>query len=277
MGLNPDTGPSAPAAWSIDRSGRGTLTGEGRESVAARRRGLLRAFRQNGELAARDRLVADCLPLVSLLARRYANQGEQLDDLIQVGSFGLLKAIDRFDFDHGAEFTTYAASLIEGGIKHHLRDNVRPIRIPRPLQELYVQLYGHRDHLTAILGRAPTNPELAKAAGVPEHEVIEALQARHAVQPGSLSAAVLDDNGSEAPLVEFVGDDDPGYQAAENRLLVATTFQQLGARDRRILHMRYHGDLTQSRIAAELGITQMHVSRLIRKALAALGEAVEAA
>jgi RNA polymerase sigma-B factor len=277
MGLHAETAPFTPAAWGIHQRGRRISTREGSESAAMRRRGLLRAFREGGDLAARDRLVADCLPLVSSLARRYANQGEQLDDLIQVGSVGLLKAIDRFDLDRGVRFTTYAASVIVGEIKHHLRDNVRLVRIPRDLRELCVRLYGHRDELTAVLGRAPTNPELATAARVAEHEVIEALQVGLATQPRSLSAAVVDDEGTEVPLVDSIGGDDPAYQVAENRVLLATKLERLAPRDRRILHMRYYSDLNQSRIGAELGISQMHVSRLIRKALETLGEAVEAA
>lgn len=277
MGLHHETRPFAPAAWGVPRAGRPTSTRDGSESAATRRHGLLRTFRESGELAIRDRLVADCLPLVSSLARRYANQGEQLDDLIQVGSVGLLKAIDRFDLDRGVRFTTYAASVIVGEIKHHLRDNVRLIRIPRDLRELSARLYGHRDELTAILGRAPTNRELAKAARVAEHEVVEALQVRLAIQPRSLSVAVVDDEGTEVSLADSIGGDDPAYQVAENRVLLASNLKRLAPRDQRILHMRYYGDLNQSRIGAELGISQMHVSRLIRKALDALGGAVEAA
>ena len=277
MGLHLETGPFAPVAWGAQQRGRRPWTREPSESAAMRRHALLRAFRESGELAARDRLVADCLPLVSSLARRYANQGEQIDDLIQVGSVGLLKAIDRFDLDRGVRFTTYAASAIVGEIKHDLRDNVRLVRIPRDLRELCVRLYGLRDELTATLGRAPTNPELATAARISEHEVVEALEVRLAIQPRSLSAAVVDDDGTEVSLIESLGGDDPAYQVAENRVLLATKLGRLAPRDRRILHMRYYGDLNQSRIGAELGISQMHVSRLIRKALDALGEVVEAA
>ena len=167
--------------------------------------------------------------------------------------------------------------MIIGEIKHHLRDNVRLVRIPRDLRQLYMQLEGDRRELTATLGRAPTDLELATAAGVAEEDVFEALQVRFALLPGSLSAAVLDDEGGEVPLVDSIGQDDPAYQLAENRLLLAAKLEQLAPRDRRILHMRYYCDLNQARIGAELGISQMHVSRLIRKALDTLGEAVEAA
>ncbi len=142
---------------------------------------------------------------------------------------------------------------------------------------LYLQLEGDRKELTATLGRAPTNPELATAAGVTEQDMFEALQVRFALLPRSLSAAVCDDDGREVPLVDLLGGDDPAYQLAESRVLLASKLERLAPRDRRILHMRYFHDLNQSRIGAELGISQMHVSRLIRRALDALGEMVEAA
>lgn len=265
---------SAPNAF---RRGRRTVTHSEKESAKARRTTLLQAYRQTGEPAIRDLLVAECTGLVSGLARGFANQGEQHDDLIQVGSIGLLKAIDRFDPDRGVEFTTYAVSAIVGEIRHHLRDKARLVRIPRGLWDLHVKLSRLREELTRSLGRPPTTWELGVAAGVSEREAAEALQVRSATQPASLSTPVGVEDGKEISLAELIGDDDPGYDATEIRLTLAKGLRRLAPRERWVLHMRYDRDLTQASIASELGVSQIHVSRIIRKALDTLGECVEAA
>lgn len=259
------------------RSGRGRATPAEKESTSAYRRGLLRAYREAGDSAARDRLIADCMPLVASLARGYATQGEHVDDLIQVGSIGLLKAIDRFELDRGTEFTAYAVPVIVGEIRHHLRDKVRLVQIPRSLRERYARLYREREELTTTLGRSPTNLELGTAVGLSDHEVVEALEVRYAFQPTSLSAVGGGAEDGEVLLLDLLGGDDPGFEAAENRAVLGARLRRLAPRERRILHLRYHHDLTQSRIAAELGLTQMHVSRLIRGALTTLGADAEAA
>ena len=241
------------------------------------RRALLRACRENGDLAARDQLVSEYLPLVSSLARRYAGRGEQLEDLIQVGSIGLLKAIDRFEFDRGVEFTTYAVPTIVGELKRHFRDKVWPVRVPRPLQELYLQVSAELEELTTTLGRSPTIPELSAATGVAEDDVVEALEVRFAFKLRSLSVGIEDDEGAEVPMVELIGDEESAYETAENRLLLAGGLSRLDPRERMILHMRFYRGLTQSQIAAQVGVSQMHVSRLIRKSLLALGGDLEAA
>lgn len=276
MALHRDTDPLGSGRLR-GRSGRRRATRDEKESTSARRRRLLCAFRENDEVEARDRLVADCLPLIASLARGYATQGEHVDDLIQVGSIGLLKAIDRFEFDRGTEFTAYAIPVIVGEIRHHLRDNVRLVQIPRSVRELYSRLYREREELTLTLGRAPTTLELGAAVGMTENEVAEALEVRYAFQPASLSAVSGAHDETEVTLVDMLGGDDPAFEAAENRLVLAARFRRLAPRERRILHLRYHQDLTQSRIAIELGLTQMHVSRLIRGALLTLTSEAEPA
>jgi RNA polymerase sigma-B factor len=248
-------------------------------ALARRRRGqaLLRSFSENGDPATRARLVTEYMPLVSLQARRYAGRGEQHDDLVQVGSIGLLKAIDRFDVERGVEFTTYAVPKIVGEIKRHFRDKVWPIRVPRPLQELYLRLSSLRPELTASLGRTPTIAELAVRAGASVEEVAEALEVNFAFRLRSLSAGKENEDGDEVMLAELIGDEAPAFETAENRLLLEPGLRRLDGRERMILHMRFYRGLTQSQIAAEVGVSQMHVSRLIRKSLDDLRENIEAA
>jgi RNA polymerase sigma-B factor len=278
MRLHPESRPLAPLASSSGMTGQRAASRPAGNAGKVRRLELLRAFRENGDLASRDRLVADCAPLVSGIARDFANRGEQVDDLIQVGFIGLLKAIARFDTGRRVEFSTYASTAILGEIRHHVRDNITPIRIPRGLSDLHVRLSAQRAELILTLGRIPTNRELASAAGVTATEVGEALQIRSASRPRSLSAATVgDDAGSEIGLVELIGRDDPGYQAAENRLHLAPALVRLGPHERRALSLRYGHDLTQARIAAELGVSQTQVSRILRKAVNTLGESVAAA
>jgi len=240
-------------------------------------RALLRAFHRTGERATRDRIVAEYMPLVVALARRYSGRGEGLDDLIQVGSIGLIKAIDRFDPGRGLEFTTYAVPTIVGEIKRHFRDKVGGMRVPRRLKELHLRISSVTNELTTSLGRAPTIPELAFAAGVTEPEVAEALEVASAFRLLSLSAGAENEDGDEVSLIDLIGDDEPAYRTADNRLLLRTGLRRLEGRERAILHMRFYAGLTQSEIAAEVGISQMHVSRMIRKSLASLADSLEAA
>ena len=218
-------------------------------------RDLLRRYHEGGDLEARQELIERYLPLVRSLARRYANRGEQLEDLVQVGSIGLIKAIDRFDVDRGVELTTYATPNIIGEIKRHFRDKGWSIRVPRGLQELNVRLSQLLERLTVELERSPTIPELAKAAGVTEEEVLEALESGQAYTTVSLSAPSGGGEDGELDPLESLGELEHEYEVSEAR------------RERRILHLRFWEGLTQSQIAAQVGISQMHVSRLIRRSL----------
>src|SRR5438046_7127477 len=216
------------------------------------------------------------MSLVRSLARRYSYRGEQLDDLVQIGAIGLIKAIDRFDIDRGVELTTYATPNIIGEIKRHFRDRGWAVRVPRGLQELNVQLSKLLEQLTVQLGRSPTIPELAKAAGVEEEEVLEALESGRAYSSLSLSTGGGTDDGEELDPLESIGTEEHQYDVSEDRAVLAPGFRVLDERERRILHLRFFEGLTQSQIATEVGISQMHVSRLIRRSLEKIREEIAA-
>ena len=229
-------------------------------------RELLRRYHHDGDVEARERLIEQYLPLVRSLARRYSYRGEQLEDLVQVGCIGLIKAIDRFDVDRGVELTTYATPNIIGEIKRHFRDKGWSIRVPRGLQELNVKLSKLIEELTVQLERSPTIPELAKAASVEEEEVLEALETGQAYSTLSLSAPSSGDDEDLDPL-ESLGELEPEYEESEDRAVLAPGLRVLDERERKILHLRFYDGLTQSQIAQQVGISQMHVSRLIRRSL----------
>jgi RNA polymerase sigma-B factor len=230
---------------------------------------LLRRYHEQGDLAAREQLIEQYLSLVRSLARRYAYRGEQLDDLVQIGCIGLIKAIDRFDIDRGVELTTYATPNIIGEIKRHFRDKGWSVRVPRGLQELNVRLSHLVEELTVQLERSPTIAELAKAASVEEEEVLEALESGQAYATLSLSApgGSGGEDGSDLDPLESLGEIEHEYEVSEDRAVLAPGFRALDDRERRILHLRFFEGLTQSQIAQQVGISQMHVSRLIRRAL----------
>jgi RNA polymerase sigma-B factor len=230
-------------------------------------RELLRRYHKQGDVEARERLIEQYLPLVRSLARRYSNRGEQLEDLVQVGCIGLIKAIDRFDVDRGVELTTYATPNIIGEIKRHFRDKGWSVRVPRGLQELNVKLSRLIEELTVQLERSPTIPELAKAAGVEEEEVLEALETGQAYATLSLSAPASGGEDADLDPLESLGELEPEYEVSENRAVLAPGLRVLNERERRILHLRFFEGLTQSQIAQQVGISQMHVSRLIRRSL----------
>jgi RNA polymerase sigma-B factor len=229
---------------------------------------LLRRYHEQGDLAAREQLIEQYMSLVRSLARRYSYRGEQLEDLVQIGAIGLIKAIDRFDVDRGVELTTYATPNIIGEIKRHFRDRGWSVRVPRGLQELNIQLSRLIEELTVQNGRSPTIPELAKAAGVTDEEVLEALESGRAYSSLSLSAGsgAYDEDGELDPL-ESLGTEEHQYEVSEDRAVLAPGFRVLDERERKILHLRFFEGLTQSQIAQQVGISQMHVSRLIRRSL----------
>jgi RNA polymerase sigma-B factor len=224
-------------------------------------RELLRRYHHDGDVEARERLIEQYLPLVRSLARRYSYRGEQLEDLVQVGCIGLIKAIDRFDVDRGVELTTYATPNIIGEIKRHFRDKGWSIRVPRGLQELNVKLSKLIEELTVQLERSPTIPELAKAASVEEEEVLEALETGQAYSTLSLSAPSSGDDNEDLDPLESLGELEPEYEVSEDRAVLAPGLRVLDERE------RFYDGLTQSQIAQQVGISQMHVSRLIRRSL----------
>ncbi|HSS79633.1 MAG TPA: SigB/SigF/SigG family RNA polymerase sigma factor [Gaiellaceae bacterium] len=238
---------------------------------------LLRRYHEQGDLAAREQLIEQYMSLVRSLARRYSYRGEQLEDLVQIGAIGLIKAIDRFDVNRGVELTTYATPNIIGEIKRHFRDRGWAVRVPRGLQELNIQLSRLVEQLTVQHGRSPTIPELAKAAGVTDEEVLEALESGRAYSSLSLSAGSggHDDDGELDPL-ESLGTVEHQYEVSEDRAVLAPGFRVLDERERAILHLRFFEGLTQSQIAQQVGISQMHVSRLIRRSLEKIREEIAA-
>jgi RNA polymerase sigma-B factor len=235
---------------------------------------LLRRYHEDGDLGAREQLIERYMSLVRSLARRYAYRGEQLDDLVQIGAIGLIKAIDRFDLERGVELTTYATPNIIGEIKRHFRDKGWSVRVPRGLQELNVQVSKLIEQLTVQLGRSPTIPELAKAAGVEEEQVLEALESGRAYSSVSLSTGGGSDEDGELDPLESLGTIEHEYEISEDRAVLAPGFKVLDERERKILHLRFFSGLTQSQIAEQIGISQMHVSRLIRRSLEKIREEI---
>ena len=238
---------------------------------------LLRRYHEQGDLAAREQLIEQYMSLVRSLARRYSYRGEQLEDLVQIGAIGLIKAIDRFDVNRGVELTTYATPNIIGEIKRHFRDRGWSVRVPRGLQELNIQLSRLIEELTVQHGRSPTIPELAKAASVTDEEVLEALESGRAYTSLSLSAGSggHDEDGELDPL-ESLGTIEHQYEVSEDRAVLAPGFRVLDERERKILHLRFFEGLTQSQIAQQVGISQMHVSRLIRRSLEKIRDEIAA-
>jgi len=235
---------------------------------------LLRRYHEDGDLAAREQLIEQYLSLVRSLARRYSYRGEQLEDLVQIGCIGLIKAIDRFDINRGVELTTYATPNIIGEIKRHFRDKGWSVRVPRGLQELNVQLSKLVEELTVQLSRSPTIPELAEASGAEEEEVLEALESGRAYSSLSLSAGPSSDNEESVDPMESIGSEEPRYEISEEWAVLAPGLRVLDDRERQILHLRFFEGLTQSQIATRIGISQMHVSRLIRRSLDKIREQI---
>jgi RNA polymerase sigma-B factor len=230
------------------------------------------AFAESRDRDLRDELVAAHIGLAEYLARRFANRGEILDDLIQVASIGLVKAVDRFDPARGVEFSTYATHTIVGELKRHFRDRGWAVRAPRRMQELYLRLSDVVGTLSQELGRSPTIGDLAAEVQVSEEEVLEALEAGQAYRFASLDAGspggAGDSDGDS--LMARLGDDDTELDTAETRAVLAPLLATLSSRERLIVRLRFFEGLTQSEIATRLGISQMHVSRLLARSVAQL-------
>jgi RNA polymerase sigma-B factor len=235
-------------------------------SSQAEDRELLRRYHVDGDRSAREELVQRHLPLVRALARRYAGRGESLDDIEQVGAIGLIKAIDRYELEREVALTTYATPNVVGEIKRHFRDKGWAIRIPRGLQELNARMSSTIERLTAELGRSPTIAEIAQKLQTTPEQVLEALEAGSAYAPVSLSAGP--GNEGELDPMETIGTEDSNFERTEQRASLEPALELLPSREREILRMRFEEGLTQTQIAEQIGVSQMHVSRLIRKSLA---------
>lgn len=258
----------------------GAVTGDtagGAESTRRRSAELFATFTQAdaayddaARADAREALVHLHLPLVEHCARRFRNRGEPHEDLVQVGTIGLLKAIDGYSTERGVEFSTYATPTVIGEIKRHFRDKGWVIRVPRRLQELRMHLATATAELTQSLGRSPTPRELAGAVGCTVEEVVEGMESAHAYAPVSLDAAA----GPHEQTTE-IGVDDEDLHLVVVRESVRPLLDSLGAREKKILLLRYFKNMTQAQIAEEIGVSQMHVSRLLRRTLDELRSSLE--
>ena len=235
-------------------------------------RALHRRYRDSKDPAERDRireqLVAAYHDFVYFLARKFQNRGEPLDDIVQVGYLGLIKAIERFDPDLGYEFTTFATLTVAGEIKRHFRDKGTAIRFPRRLQELRQAVVRVNEQMKNELGREPSVSELAERLSVPPEDVTEAMEMGPALMPISLDQPLASSDGEDARAVaERIGGEDPELDRVEMRDVLSRAMEHLTPRERSIMAMRFYDQMSQSEIARRLGISQMHVSRLQRAAL----------
>ena len=224
--------------------------------------------------SAREGLVHLHLPLVEHCARRFRNRGEPFEDLVQVGTIGLLKSIDRFDLERGVEFSTYATPTIIGEIKRHFRDKGWAIRVPRRLQELRMQIGAATAELTQSLGRSPTPRELAESIGCSVEDILEGIESSNAYATLSLDAGDRDDEGAGS-MLDAIGIDDANLEHVEIRESIKPLLDRLEAREKRILLLRFFKNMTQSQIAEEIGVSQMHVSRLLSRTLDQLRASLE--
>jgi RNA polymerase sigma-B factor len=221
-------------------------------------------FRRLPDPAARDELAEEFLALAEYFARRFSGRGEPIEDLTQTASLGLLNAIDRFDLERGVPFATYAAATIVGELKRHFRDRGWALRVPRNIQETAILVNRTMSSLWQDLGRAPTVPEIASVADIGEDDVLQALDALQAYTTDSLDAPTSDASSTAA---ETIGAEDVSFEISEEWLSLAPALRDLPERERMILYLRFFEGKTQTEIAEELGISQMHVSRLVSQSL----------
>lgn len=248
-------------------------SGGDQDAREARRASLHRAFAVTRDVRLREELMAAYAGFARSLARRFPSRRERSEDLVQVALIGLFQALDRFDPDRGVPFLVFASSTITGELKRHVRDHTWVMRTPRRLQEDYLQVLRAAEELTHTRGRSPTVAEIAGQTALSEEGVLEAMEVGHSDRPLSLDAPTGD--GTE-PLATQLGRVDPGFAAVERRELVSALVASLPERERRILHLRFAEDLTQSEIATCLGVSQMHVSRILARTLARLRTWAEA-
>ena len=240
-------------------------------------RRLLVRYHDEGDIAAREELCERFLSLARDLALRYTYTDEPLDDLVQVASLGLIKAIDRFEPGRGTKFTSYAAPTILGELKRHFRDKGWSLHVPRDLQERTLAVSRATETLSKELRRSPKVREVAEHLGCSVEQVLEAQEAAASYEAASLDAPTSRDDGEAASLVDFMGDEDSSYELVESRDAIASTWRDLPAVEQRVVQLRFVDDLTQREIGERIGYSQMHVSRLLRRALNRLEAAAAAA
>jgi RNA polymerase sigma-B factor len=265
---------SAGTAGAAGATGHGTANGHER---TRHDRLLFERHLRGGDPQAREELVARFLPLARQLARRYQRADEPLDDLVQVASLGLIKAIDRFDPDRQVAFSSYAVPTILGELKRHFRDRTWSVRVPRDLQELVLKVDRAVGELSRDLHRAPSVAEIAEAVRSTEEEVLEALEAGAAYRATSLETPRQSDEEGGETIGDAMGTDEPGFVDAEHRATLHRLLHAVGPREREVLRMRFEEDMTQAEIGEVIGVSQMQVSRIIRQALGRLRIAAESA
>ena len=239
-----------------------------------RTRELFALYKEQGDEDARNELVMSHLNLVRFLASKFKNRGEPLDDLVQVGTIGLIKAIDRFDPERGLEFTTYATPTILGEIKRHFRDKGWSVRVPRRLQELSSKVNQAADELTKELQRTPSTEEVASKLGVTVEEVLEAMESSSAYSSVPLEAGGSDDDDAPAVIYHYASVDQD-LAASDDRMVIEDTIKEFSPREQEVIRMRFNDNLTQVEIAKRLGVSQVQVSRLLRRTLKKLQEKVD--
>ena len=236
---------------------------------------LFRLYKEKGDEEARDQLIVSHLNLVRFLASKFKNRGEPLDDLVQVGTIGLIKAIDRFDPERGLEFTTYATPTILGEIKRHFRDKGWSIRVPRRLQELSAKVNQATDELTVELQRSPSVEEIAAKLGVGAEEILEAMESSGAYTSVSLEAGGSSEDDEAPALIDRLGSVDEDLDASDDRMVIDDAIGDFSPREQEIVRMRFIDGLTQVEIAKRLGVSQVQVSRLLRRTLRKIQDKID--
>lgn len=232
-----------------------------------RTRELFRLYKEKGDTEAREQLIVSHLNLVRFLASKFKNRGESLDDLIQVGTIGLIKAIDRFDPERGLEFTTYATPTIMGEIKRHFRDKGWSVRVPRRLQELSSKVTQATDDLTTQLQRSPSVEEIAERLGVSVDEVLEAMESSSAYSSVPLEGGGSGDDEESPSVIDHYATEDADLAASDDRMILEDAIADFSPREQDVIRMRFVDGLTQVEIAERLGVSQVQVSRLLRRTL----------
>jgi len=228
-------------------------------------------YRRTGDRALRNELVEEHMRLAEFLARRFAHRGEAADDLRQVALVGLLKAVERFEPDRGLQFSSFATPTITGELKRYFRDRGWAVRVPRRVQELHLELDRTVNELSQQLGLPPTPAEIAQRAGVLEEDVLESMEAGSLYRLASIDAGRSDDESSPSP-AQRLGEIDAELTAVDDRVAVSEMLSVLPDREQKIVYLRFFEGMTQSEIAEEIGISQMHVSRLLVRSLETLGQ-----
>ncbi len=235
---------------------------------------LWRHFARERDPAIREELVRRNLPFAKRLALRYRGASEPFDDLLQVATLGLLNAVDRFDPERGIPFTAFASPTILGELKRHFRDRVWTVRVPRGLHDRMGDVEKATAELTTELQRSPSVGEIAARLGIEQTDVLEVMEANHNRRPLSLDRPAGSDDSEESPAAEWIGSEDESYELVEARIALDSALPLLDERERLVLRLRFVEDMTQSQIAGRIGNSQMHVSRILRRALARIRDQI---